>query len=75
MVLPDNGGSAAKESDMTYSRPKPEALSPTGELLVFAPPLVAGFFGAPLALAFAGTRKPAKHYSGRNWAKRRAYGG
>lgn len=53
---------------------KPEALSPDGEILVFAPPIVLGFLGAPLALADSLPKPRAKSRAGKNWAKRRAYG-
>jgi hypothetical protein len=74
----DPGGEAAKEDDgMTIRslRLKPEALSPDGELLLFAPPIVTGFIGAPLALAAMAAKRRGKAASGRNWAKRRAYEG
>jgi hypothetical protein len=77
--VPSNkGGEAAtEEDDMTLRslRLKPEALSPEGELLLFAPPIVTGFIGAPLALAAMVAKRRGKSATGRNWAKRRAYEG
>jgi hypothetical protein len=53
---------------------RPEALDEEGRLLVFAPPLMTGFLGSPLALALARgrTERPDGDIR-RNWAKRRAY--
>jgi hypothetical protein len=62
------------EDDMTSRSVKPEALSPDGDILVFAPPLVLGFLGAPLALAMGAPKRRMRKLSGKNWAKRRAYG-
>jgi hypothetical protein len=59
---------------MSTMRMKPEALSPDGDLLLFAPPLIMGFLGAPLALATSALKRRAPKLSGKNWAKRRAYG-
>ncbi|MGL4240705.1 MAG: hypothetical protein ACRCTI_06290 [Beijerinckiaceae bacterium] len=53
---------------------KPEVLSPEGEILVFAPPIIIGFLGAPLALADNLPRRRTKSAGKKNWAKRRAYG-
>jgi hypothetical protein len=44
-----------------------------GMPLVFAPPLLTGFRGAPLALSAASKMVKRKTSSRRNWAKRRAY--
>jgi hypothetical protein len=57
------------------SRLKSAALPPDGRLLVFAPPLVTGFIGAPLALAALAGKRRDKVVSRKNWAKRRAYAG
>lgn len=54
-------------------RVRPEALSPNGEILVFAPPIILGFIGAPLALSASLNRRRPKSPAGKNWAKRRAY--
>jgi hypothetical protein len=51
-----------------------DALDEDGRLLVFAPPLMSGFLGSPLALALArGRVERSEIISRRNWAKRRAY--
>jgi hypothetical protein len=73
-VIPNDGMKAAMEDEMTAAAVKPEALSPEGDILVFAPPLVLGFLGAPLALAMDMPKRRARKVSGKNWAKRRAYG-
>jgi hypothetical protein len=53
---------------------RPDALDEDGRLLVFAPPLMTGFLGSPLALALArGRVERVESDSRRNWAKRRAY--
>jgi hypothetical protein len=69
-----NGGEPALEPEMSTIATKPEALSPEGDILVFAPPLILGFLGAPLALAMDMPKRRMRKISGRNWAKRRAYG-
>jgi hypothetical protein len=71
-----NGGPTALEEETMSSihRKKMQTLSADGELLVFAPPLILGFLGAPLALADALPRRSVKSGSKRNLAKRRAYG-
>jgi hypothetical protein len=72
-----NGGRAARKEDVVNlisPRYKSSALTPDGQLLVFAPPLVTGFLGAPLALALSGKRA-GKIPAHKNWAKRRAYAG
>jgi hypothetical protein len=74
----ESGGPAAEEDDMTLPsglRDNPDAFSPDGDLLVFAPPLVTGFLGAPLALAALIAKRRAKGPAGRNLARRRAYVG
>jgi hypothetical protein len=73
--LTDGGSTAPEEETMSATlRLRLEAASPEGELLVFAPPLVLGFLGAPLALADALPRRRVKSGAKKNWAKRRAYG-
>jgi hypothetical protein len=52
---------------------KSSALDANGYPLVFAPPLVAGFRGAPLALSAGNRPSMRKQLTRRNWAKRRAY--
>ena len=52
---------------------KPAAFDSKGRLLVYAPPILAGFQGAPLALSNGkAARRPATGQR-RNWARRRAY--
>lgn len=54
---------------------KAAAFDAQGRLLVFAAPLIAGFRGAPLALAAGKAIRRSKGMATRkNWAKRRAYG-
>jgi hypothetical protein len=53
---------------------KPSALASNGRLLVFAPPLMMGFRGCPLALSNGKVSVKAKTGVKRNWAKRRAFG-
>jgi hypothetical protein len=53
---------------------KPSALARNGRLLVFAPPLMMGFRGCPLALSNGKVSVKAKSNVKRNWAKRRAFG-
>jgi hypothetical protein len=66
----------AEKCTMTAHRDmRPEALAPNGDVLVFAPPIVLGFIGAPLALATNRIKRRARSLSGKNWAKRRAYDG
>jgi hypothetical protein len=52
---------------------KSSALDDNGYPLVFAPPLVTGFRGAPLALSVGNKTSKRKQLTRRNWAKRRAY--
>ncbi len=47
--------------------------SSTNDLLVFAPPMMIGFIGNPLALGDALPRRRLKKLAKKNWAKRRAY--
>jgi hypothetical protein len=54
-------------------RSNPKAFDAKGHLLVFAAPIIAGFHGAPLALATGKRIRLAKASDRRNWAKRRAY--
>jgi hypothetical protein len=54
---------------------KAAAFDAYGRLLVFAPPIVAGFHGAPLALATGKPIRRQKLSQRKNWAKRRAYTG
>jgi hypothetical protein len=54
---------------------KSAAFDAQGRLLVFAPPIVAGFHGAPLALATGKPIRRQKLSQRKNWAKRRAYTG
>jgi hypothetical protein len=53
---------------------KPSALTRNGRLLVFAPPLMMGFRGCPLALSNGKVSVKNKSGVKRNWAKRRAFG-
>jgi len=46
-----------------------------GRLLVFAPPILAGFQGAPLALSTDKPHRRHKLSQRKNWARRRAYTG
>jgi hypothetical protein len=68
---------ALEDDTMTSLSPrfKSAALTPDGHLLVFAPPLIMGFIGAPLALAGMVGKRRGKVASRKNWAKRRAYAG
>jgi hypothetical protein len=66
---------AEKCTMAAYRDMRPEALAPDGEVLVFAPPIVLGFIGAPLALAIGRIKRRSRSPSGKNWAKRRAYDG
>lgn len=71
----DNKGDPAMSAAFTTaSGAKASVLDGKGRMLVFAPPLVTGFRGAPLALSLnhktARNRQPMR----RNIAKRRAYG-
>ncbi len=59
---------------MSSATVKASALDYNGRLLVFAPPLVSGFRGAPLALSAGSKSAKRKPSTRRNWAKRRAYG-
>ncbi len=68
-----NSASSATEDDVTKMRLKPELLSADGEILVFAPPILIGFLGAPLALADSLSRRRHKGAMRKNWARRRAY--
>ncbi|MGL4637354.1 MAG: hypothetical protein ACRCWF_15335 [Beijerinckiaceae bacterium] len=52
---------------------KPSVCDQNGRPLVFAPPLLTGFRGAPLALSSATKALKRKSSPRRNWAKRRAY--
>jgi hypothetical protein len=58
-----------------YQGRKAAAFDAQGRLLVFAPPIVAGFHGAPLALATGKLIRRQKLSQRKNWAKRRAYTG
>jgi hypothetical protein len=56
------------------SAAKPAAFDARGRLLAYAPPILAGFQGAPLALSQAKPARRAKpSRQRRNWARRRAY--
>jgi hypothetical protein len=59
---------------MTYANVKPSAIAENGRLLVFAPPLMMGFRGCPLALSNGKVSVKAKASVRRNYAKRRAFG-
>lgn len=59
---------------MTSNRINPDLLSVEGDILVFAPPILIGFLGAPLALADNLPKRRLKGGSRKNWARRRAYG-
>ncbi len=54
---------------------KSQAFDASGRLLVYAPPILAGFHGAPLMLSGGKASRRPKQGQRRNWAKRRAYGG
>jgi len=54
---------------------KSAAFDARGRLLVYAPPLMAGFRGAPLALSRGAAISRARSLPRRNWARRRAYAG
>jgi hypothetical protein len=54
---------------------KAQAFDASGRLLVYAPPLLAGFRGAPLALSRGKAALRPKSGQRRNWARRRAYHG
>jgi hypothetical protein len=57
-----------------YANVKPSAIAENGRLLVFAPPLMMGFRGCPLALSNGKVSVKTKSGIKRNWAKRRAFG-
>jgi hypothetical protein len=65
---------AEEESQMSTDRLNPDLLSAEGQLLVYAPPILIGFLGAPLALADNLPKRRLRGSSRKNWAKRRAYG-
>jgi hypothetical protein len=65
---------AAEEEAMRGMKFDRSLLSPEGELLVYAPPILIGFRGAPLELADAQPKRRTPRPARRNWAKRRAYG-
>ncbi len=52
---------------------KSAAFDDHGRLLCFAPPLIAGFRGAPLALSTGKPLRRPRPQPRKNWAKRRAY--
>ena len=52
---------------------KSAAFDERGRLLVYAPPILAGFQGAPLALSSGKAARRPKPSQRRNWARRRAY--
>ncbi len=54
---------------------KSQAFDASGRLLVYAPPILAGFRGAPLALSGGKAVRRPKSGLRRNWARRRAYHG
>lgn len=54
---------------------KSRAFDDSGRLLVLAPPILAGFQGAPIALSHAKLARRPKSTLRRNWARRRAYHG
>ena len=57
-----------------YANVKPSAVAENGRLLCFAPPLMMGFRGCPLALSKGKINVKAKSSVRRNYAKRRAFG-
>jgi hypothetical protein len=57
---------------MTY-RTHPMRSAQARDVLVFAPPMMIGFIGAPIALGDALPRRRLKRLPKKNWAKRRAY--
>jgi hypothetical protein len=69
-----DSAASATEDDMATTRINPDLLSADGDILVFAPPILIGFRGAPLALADSLPKRRLKGGSKKNWAKRRAYG-
>jgi hypothetical protein len=64
---------ASEEDAMSADRLNPELLGPNGQILVYAPPILIGFIGAPLALADSQPRRRLRGLTRKNWAKRRAY--
>jgi hypothetical protein len=60
---------------MSNDRMNRELLGPDGQILVYAPPILIGFLGAPLALADSLPKRRLRHLTRKNWAKRRAYEG
>jgi hypothetical protein len=65
---------AEEEDDMSINHLNPDLLSAEGQILVYAPPILIGFLGAPLALADNLPKRRLKGVAKKNWAKRRAYG-
>jgi hypothetical protein len=65
---------ALEDDTMPADRVKPELLGPNGQILVYAPPILIGFIGAPLALADSQPRRRLRDAVRKNWAKRKAYG-
>jgi hypothetical protein len=65
----------ARMSSTQYANVKPSAIAENGRLLVFAPPLMMGFRGCPLALSKGKINVKAKSSVRRNYAKRRAFAG
>jgi hypothetical protein len=64
---------AAGDEDIMAKNIDQSLLSPEGQLLVFAPPILIGFHGAPLELADAQPQRRPRGPLRKNWAKRRAY--
>ncbi len=64
-----------KTTMITSHAAKSQAFDASGRLLVYAPPLLAGFRGAPLALSRGKAALRPKSGLRRNWARRRAYHG
>jgi hypothetical protein len=75
ILPPRKTADKAEEEDlMSIDRLNPDLLSAEGQLLVYAPPILIGFLGAPLALADSQPKRRLKGAAKKNWAKRRAYG-
>jgi hypothetical protein len=69
---PDKGETSMPMTQ--YANVKPSAIAENGRLLVFAPPLMMGFRGCPLALSNSKIKMKTKPSVRRNYAKRRAFG-
>lgn len=72
---PRTAAIAGEDNTMSRDHMNREMLGPDGQILVYAPPILIGFIGSPLALADSLPRRRPKGLSKKNWAKRRAYEG